>query len=376
MIAKERLLLIDTCGETAGVALSAGDQVLSAEDLVRGSASAEIVSAVRRLLLQTGWRLQDLHAVGVVTGPGSFTGIRAGLAAAKGLCEATGLPLAAVSRLAVLADAASLQDGFAALDAGRGEVYVREQPTGREWLSSTDDLAATSLGRLVVVAEARLAERLNACSPVLHPLHAADALRAVLQRLKDDGSDVAITDANYVREERDIYLRPAEGAKAPSSGVAMIAGWSVRRALRSDAEAILAIEQACIEAPHWSPAVWRGALADTAPGMPARATFVADDGKGIAGFAVVSCAGGVAELENIAVQPDARCQGFGRMLCSEAIGWSRSRMARVLELEVRASSAGALALYRSLGFVDQGRRRSYYREPIEDAVLMSVTLQG
>ncbi len=213
--ANERLLLIDTCGETAGVALSAGDQVLIAEDLARGTASAEIVSAVRRLLIDAGWRLQDLHAVGVVTGPGSFTGIRAGLAAAKGLCEATGLRLAAVSRLEVLADAASLQDGFAALDAGRGEVYVREHPTQREWLSSTDDLEAASRGRSVVIAEARLAERLAACAPALHPLHAADALRTVLRRLKDGGSDVAITDANYVREERDIYPRPPESAKPP-----------------------------------------------------------------------------------------------------------------------------------------------------------------
>lgn len=213
MNAKERLLLIDTCGETAGVALSVGDQVLIAEDLARGTASAEIVSAVRRLLLQAGWQLQDLHAVGVVTGPGSFTGIRAGLAAAKGLCEATGLPLAAVSRLEVLADAASLQDGFAALDAGRGEVYLREQPSRREWLSSTDDLAAASRGRSVVVAEPRLAERLTACTPALHPLHAADALRTVLRRLQDGGSDVSLADANYVREEHDIYPKAPASAK-------------------------------------------------------------------------------------------------------------------------------------------------------------------
>ena len=214
MNAKERLLLIDTCGETAGVALSAGDQVLIAEHLARGSASAEIVSAVRRLLLQTGCQLQDLHAVGVVTGPGSFTGIRAGLAAAKGLCEATGLRLAAVSRLEVLADAASLEDGFVALDAGRGEVYVREQPSGREWLSSSDAFEDAARGRSVVVAEPRLAERLKLCSPAQYPLHAADALRSVLRRLQDGSSDVAITDANYVREEHDIYSKAVEGAKS------------------------------------------------------------------------------------------------------------------------------------------------------------------
>jgi tRNA threonylcarbamoyladenosine biosynthesis protein TsaB len=135
----ERLLLIDTCGETAGVALSEGLQVLASEDLARGSASAEIVSAMRRLLDQVGWRLAELSAVGVVSGPGTFTGMRIGLATAKGLCEAAGLPLAAVSRLAVLADAASLREGIAALDAGRGELYVRDVASGHELLRSREE---------------------------------------------------------------------------------------------------------------------------------------------------------------------------------------------------------------------------------------------
>lgn len=210
----EQLLLIDTCGDTAGVTLSRGEQVLVSEDLARGSASAEIISAVRRLLAQLGWRLQDLGAVGVVSGPGSFTGIRAGLAAAKGLCEATGLPLAAVSRLEVLVDAASLHDGgFAVLDAGRGELYVREQHTGREWLCSIDELEPARNGGQVIIAETQLVERLAICSPVLRPLHVGDALSAVLRRLREGGSDVGLIDANYVREENDIYRKPNEVLK-------------------------------------------------------------------------------------------------------------------------------------------------------------------
>jgi ribosomal-protein-alanine N-acetyltransferase len=53
------------------------------------------------------------------------------------------------------------------------------------------------------------------------------------------------------------------------------------------------------------------------------------------------------------------------------IVWSRNAGASELELEVRESSEGALALYRSLGFVEQARRREYYRNPTEDAVLMA-----
>lgn len=210
----ERLLLIDTCGETAGVALSRGGELLAAEDLAPGRASAEILLAIRRLLLnQSDWKLRDLDAIGVVNGPGSFTGTRSGLAIAKGLCEAANIPLVAVSRLAVLAHAASLVNGYAALDAGRGEVYVRDVTEGREWLSAATDLRIQCQGRLVAVAETRLQDQLEGCDTIFHPLHAGDSLAAVLRRFREGGSDIALTDANYVREESDIYPRPAGASK-------------------------------------------------------------------------------------------------------------------------------------------------------------------
>ncbi len=206
----ERLLLIDTCGETAGIALTCGEKVLAAEDLARGSASAEIIEAVRRLLLtQLGWRLRNLDAVGVVHGPGSFTGIRAGLAAAKGLCEAAGLPLAAVSRLEVLANTAELADGYAALEAGRAEVYVREVSTGREWLCSIGDLRLQCYGERLALAESCLVDQLEGCETILRSLHASNSRGAVLRKLRMGGSDVALADANYVRQESDIYRKPA-----------------------------------------------------------------------------------------------------------------------------------------------------------------------
>jgi tRNA threonylcarbamoyladenosine biosynthesis protein TsaB len=206
----ERLLLIDTCGETAGIALTSREEVLASEDLPRGSASAEIIAAIRRLLLtQPGCQLRDLDAIGVVHGPGSFTGTRTGLAAAKGLCEAAGLPMAAVSRLEVLANAAGVVDGYAALDAGRAEVYVRENSTGREWLSTIGDLQLQCRGEHIALAESRLVDQLEGCETILHPLHAADSRGPVLRKLRLGGSDVALTDANYVRQEADIYRKPA-----------------------------------------------------------------------------------------------------------------------------------------------------------------------
>jgi [ribosomal protein S18]-alanine N-acetyltransferase len=154
----------------------------------------------------------------------------------------------------------------------------------------------------------------------------------------------------------------------------MFADWLIRRASPADLDAILAIEQACAEAPHWSHAQWLAALSPDHETGPLRASFVAEGSGSITGFAVASRAGELAELESVAVSPSARRKGIGHALCQHLMDWARNAEATHLELEVRASSEGALALYRSLGFVEQARRRQYYRHPTEDAVLMAARL--
>lgn len=206
-----RLLLIDTCGEVGSVALSEGETIAASEMLPERGSSSALLPAVTRLLQAKGWALSKLDGIGVVAGPGSFTGLRVGLAAAKGLCEAASLPLAAVSRLAVLAEAAALVDGFAVLDAGRGEYYVRVMPPGEDALCLRDDLLVKADAKRVVVAEAKLVEQIAVLRPELHLLSAEQALPVVLRGLQEGGSDVATTDANYVRGERDIYAKRPVG---------------------------------------------------------------------------------------------------------------------------------------------------------------------
>jgi len=150
--------------------------------------------------------------------------------------------------------------------------------------------------------------------------------------------------------------------------------WLIRRASPNDLDAVLEIAQACAEAPHWSHAQWLAALIPNQNMAPMRAVFAAERNGGILGFAVASRAGELAELESVAVSQSARRKGIGKALCLEVMDWSRNAGASELELEVRASSDGALKLYRSLGFVEQARRRQYYRNPTEDAVLMAARL--
>src|SRR5580700_557360 len=101
-----RFLMIHTAGAEGSIALGdteAAQAVVATEVLPGRTSSERLVPAVRRLMEARGWRLSELAAVVVVHGPGSFTGVRVGLSAAKGFSEAGGVGLIAVSRLALLA---------------------------------------------------------------------------------------------------------------------------------------------------------------------------------------------------------------------------------------------------------------------------------
>jgi ribosomal-protein-alanine N-acetyltransferase len=151
----------------------------------------------------------------------------------------------------------------------------------------------------------------------------------------------------------------------------MNAEWQVREAGQGDLPAIIALASACHGAPAWSEAMWARVLRDAA-----RVTFVAEQDGVLLGFVVASYIVVGSEIESVAVRSEARGRGLGRQLCGRAMAWAREQGADEMHLEVRASNMAALRLYRALGFVEQGRRRGYYRDPAEDAVLMSAPLDS
>ena len=163
---------------------------------------------------------------------------------------------------------------------------------------------------------------------------------------------------------------------------------SIRPAVVEDAAAVLEIERACAEAPHWSEAIWaqilvqpsQYALYGAAVNSPRRMCFVAEQCDDLIGFVVISVVGGfgmgkgAAEMESLAVRGAARRRGVGRSLCLQAVLWAQTMGAQSMHLEVRSASVAALSLYRSLGFVEQGRRSGYYADPKDDAVMMELRL--
>jgi tRNA threonylcarbamoyladenosine biosynthesis protein TsaB len=214
-----RLLLIHTSGGEGSVALAdteVADAVVASEVLPGRTSSERLVPAVRRVMEASGWKLRELAAVVVVHGPGSFTGVRVGLSAAKGLSEAGGVPLIAVSRLALLAGCVGEGDGIvhAVLDAGRGEFYYGEysgRRCVREALLGEEEVLAALAGGIVVVCEAKVAEALAGLRPQLVAEPAAgDAVPFAMERiLAGELDDAAALDANYLRRtDAEIFAKP------------------------------------------------------------------------------------------------------------------------------------------------------------------------
>jgi len=122
-----RLLTVDTSTNIFSIALSDDETVLGEECGDAGpSTSAAIPSLIRSLFTNSGFQPKDLDAIAVTTGPGSFTGVRIGIALVKGLAFATGKPVVPLSSLELLA----MNAGMSAVpvctmfDARKGEVYT------------------------------------------------------------------------------------------------------------------------------------------------------------------------------------------------------------------------------------------------------------
>jgi [ribosomal protein S18]-alanine N-acetyltransferase len=92
------------------------------------------------------------------------------------------------------------------------------------------------------------------------------------------------------------------------------------------------------------------------------------------GFLVAQEIAGEWEIENIAVAGPARRRGLGTRLLGEFLAQARARGARAVYLEVRESNRAARALYEKWAFEESGRRKSYYRQPDEDAIVYRLSL--
>jgi [ribosomal protein S18]-alanine N-acetyltransferase len=138
----------------------------------------------------------------------------------------------------------------------------------------------------------------------------------------------------------------------------------------ADVYQVLEMTRSLKQAPQWQQSAYLASLDPNA--ALRRVSFIAEEAAtgAIVGLAIASLTPPEAELETIAVTAGFQRRGVARRLFDQVAGTLKTADVTFIVLEVRASNAAAEKFYRSLGFAEAGRRRNYYADPVEDAILM------
>jgi ribosomal-protein-alanine N-acetyltransferase len=145
----------------------------------------------------------------------------------------------------------------------------------------------------------------------------------------------------------------------------------IRRGTAADIPDLMALERQALTAAHWSPEQYQTVFLGEAP---SRALLVVESDGGIQGFIAGRILDKEWEIENVVVAKSARRRSLGSQLLQEFVALARERGGEKIFLEVRESNLGARRLYEKLSFSKSGRRRLYYREPQEDAIVYQLGL--
>ncbi|ADV81775.1 peptidase M22 glycoprotease [Terriglobus saanensis SP1PR4] len=195
------MLAVDTCGAEGGVAVARDGEVVARRSLPGRETQERLMTAVQECLAEAGIRATELNFLAVMTGPGSFTGVRIGVAAVKGLAEGLGIPVVGVSRLNLMTRLAG-EGAVAWLDAGRGDVYAGGSGLPEAMFSRAE---AEAMGGRVVVGE----EVLRGAGEWVGLPDISTLVRAAEESAaRGEFSDVVLLDANYLRiPDAEIALR-------------------------------------------------------------------------------------------------------------------------------------------------------------------------
>ena len=218
------LLAADTSGKHGSIAVAqcgpdVGCSVIEVVSLDGGTFSAQLVPQIAALLAKHGLGKLDIGAFAVVSGPGSFTGLRIGLAAVKALAEVLSKPIAAVSLLEAIAVAGGQRGKvMAVLDAGRGDVYAgdyhvegSEAQVEHERLLTRSELMQAAVGSVVVTADRSLARAARDAALQVKEIELprSDAIASLGWQKILAGKTIspAELDANYIRRSSELFSK-------------------------------------------------------------------------------------------------------------------------------------------------------------------------
>lgn len=366
-----KILAFDCSSKTMTAAIGDGDTVLAAGFEVENRNHAPyLMPLIHDLLEECNLKMQNIDLLAVTVGPGSFTGLRIGIATAKGFSDLLELPILSVCSLDALAenyreerrilvpilDARKNQVYAAVYDnrKGRMEKIVAEMPISpleplAEYLEGYEDILF--FGDAVPGWK----ERIQACygSRCCFGENDKNGIRGeALLRIA-----VAASEADYRNDIMPMYLRGVD-AKAKFTN------YTVEVMHVDDIPALVELDKTAFPRP-WSANMFLNELQNRC----GHYWVIRTENKVTAygGFWMVA---GECHITNIAVHEDYRHMGQGRMMLEYMLSMAKLYGAHGITLEVRPSNDAAISLYRNHGFQTEGRRKHYYEDNGEDALIM------
>jgi len=368
------------------------------EEIGRGH-TRRVAGLMAEALERAGLAPAQLRWIAVDLGPGSFTGVRVGLATAQALSLASGAKVLGASSLSALAYGSHPAHSSRA----GGALVVPIVPAGRAEAYAGFHRADTR-GAVRLVA----APRVRACDPLLAAIREArdaaglatvlcvgpgvprwrEAIESAFPGSTHDAwrfeglsstdlADAALSGAGPAaglpaagQETRLLYVRSAQAEERVRHRVAATDPAVLRPMESHDVPAVAAIETRVFSDP-WPASFFLGELSQ--PRVYAR---VAERGGTLAGYSVALLDEGAAHLGNLAVAPEARLRGVATALLRDLLARASALGVSRVALEVRVSNFAAQALYRAHGFRLAGLRRGYYRDTSEDALVMEWCKEG
>lgn len=364
------LLVFDTSMAACSAAVydMAARRLLAARFVAmeRGHADA-LAPMIKDVMDEAGIAFADLTRIGVTLGPGTFTGVRTGIAMARGLALALDVKITSLDTLTAIAANAPRDKTplVIAADARRDEIYflgapgeapqvlpvaaaAHRLPQGRSFVLGTGAealIAAAPEGRLIRVSQGDMPDATN--------FAVLCAARPV--------SDTA---------PEPLYLRPPD-AKPQHQTAVGAASVVLRPASVGEAPILAALHAECFDN-AWSATEFAKLMA-----MPGALSFLAIEGEEPLAFLLARQAAGEAEILTIGTRPFARRRGIAKKLMSHLAHELRQAGLSQLFIEVAAGNDAARALYAEQDFAVTGRRKAYYEKPggqREDAIVMMKAL--
>jgi N6-L-threonylcarbamoyladenine synthase len=401
------ILAIDTATEVIGVGImgqSSQEIIASASIDAHRSSNEKLLAVVDSLSRENGVSQQDIAAVVCGRGPGSFTGVRIGVATAKGIAMGLGVPLYGVSSsdaIAWEAWSAGLMGNVAVIiDAMRKEIYPVRYILGSEECKRLD---ADTVAKPEDVAQSLIRWREEQGAPVVligsgyekyadvfsglggQVGQATGQTELAWQAVTGKGLLLAYLDmlnskapaSTHPRDLLPVYTRLSDAEENERKGALSSAASkeiSTRPMSQADIQEVHLIERTHFKDNSWSTQQFQDEF-----GRKDRTWWVSTYEEKVIGYAGAMSVDGVLQLLKIAVHPDFLKQGIAQTLFARVVEDGAYLGDTLIHLEVRKSNQAAIEFYEKQGLEIVGERGAYYPARVrggerEDALIMQAKI--